>query len=405
MEPEQRTYAWDEHRMTAEDWERLHAEERADASTEVYADEPSNLESKTLPPLPLEFDGEILPRLENRYLIKGIVDAAAKSVVFGPPGCGKSFLVYDWGRHVSRGLNWFERPTRAGRVAYLAAEGQAGLRNRHAAWNLNHPAEKPDPFGLIPTAVDLLDPRADLPKVRATLDYFADRFGGLEVLIVDTLAATFGGGDENTSDMAAYAANIVRLCEPYRCASIIVHHSPLDANAKRPRGHSSLWGWADAAFSISGDREAPARRISCIKQKDHDPGPDILFQLKRVEIGVDEDGEPVTSCVVEQSDLELVATPGRRRLSPKEAIVKAAIERALSAVGTFPPPEIPDSVLNRFRTNKAVRTHEWRAEALSALATSDTKPDTARRTFDRARESLQASEIIGVWEEWAWLNF
>jgi hypothetical protein len=369
------------------------------------ADPTPQIRSVQGPPLPLEYDGEIRPWLERRYLIKGLLGAAAKIVVFGPPGCGKSFLAWDMARHISRGLDWFGRRTRSGRCVYLAAEGQAGLRTRHAAWNLHHPAADPDPFALIPTAVDLLDPRADLPKLRTTLDCFVGRFGGLELLIIDTLAATFGGGDENGSDMAAYVANIERLCAPYGCASLIVTHAPLDATAKRPRGHSSLWGAADAVLHVTGDRDAPARRLHVLKQKDDDPGPDLLFTLRSVEVGVDEDGDLVTSCVVEQSEYEPTSIIGKRRLSAKEAIVKAAIERALAAFGVFPPTEIPDSVLNRVRTNKVVRMADWRAEALPALVNPDTKPDTARRTFDRARETLQASEIIGVWEDWAWLNF
>jgi hypothetical protein len=356
-------------------------------------------------PLPLECDGEIQPRLQGRYLIKGLIGTASKIGVVGPPGCGKSFLVYDWARHGCRGLNWFGRLVKPFSAVCVAAEGQGGVRNRHAAWDMVHGATGSDPFALIPTAVDLLNPKPDLPKLQATLDHFAARFGGLDLLVVDTLAASFGGGDENSSDMASYAANIDKLCAPYGCSCIIVHHSPLDATAKRPRGHSSLWGTLDAVFMVSGDSDAPARRIHCIKQKDGDPGPDIMFRLKQVEIGVDEDGDRVTSCVVEQSDLEPLAVAGKRKLSAKEKIVKAALDRSLVELGICPPAEIPENILNRLRTNKVVRTADWRAAALSSLASSDTKPDTARRTFDRSRENLQAAAIVGVWEDWAWLIF
>jgi len=354
--------------------------------------------------LPLECDGEITPRLESRYLIKGLLGTATKIVIFGPPGCGKSFLAYDMARHGCRGLEWFGRRVKPFTAVYVPAEGQGGLRDRHTAWNLEHPGG-PDPFALIPTAVDLLDPRADIPKLRDTLDCFVQRFGALDLLVIDTLAASFGADDENSSDMSAYVSNIDRLCAPFGCSCILVHHSPLDATARRPRGHSSLWGAADTVIHVSGDRDAPARRIHVLKQKDGDPGPDLMFRLKQVEIGTDEDGDPVTSCVIEQSDLEPAAVVGKRRLSAKETIVKAALDRALVAFGVFPPAEIPHNVLNRLRTNKVVRVSELRSEALPALINPDTKPDTARRTFDRARESLQASEIIGIWEEWAWLNF
>jgi hypothetical protein len=128
-----------------------------------------------------------------------------------------------------------------------------------------------------------------------------------------------------------------------------------------------------------------------------------MFTLRQLEIGVDEDGDPVTSCVVEESDLEPAQVRGRRKLSAKEQIVFAALERTLVASGTFPPSDIPDNVLNRVRTGKVAIVSEWRAQALSALATPDTKPDTARKAFDRAKQQLQASETIGAWEQWAWL--
>jgi hypothetical protein len=280
------------------------------------------------------------------------------------------------------------------------------LRARVEAWRLTHGDKFAEycAFALVPVAVDLLDPTVDMAKVRAVLDQLASEWAGIALLVIDTLAATFGGGDENGSDMAAYVSNVERLCAPYGCARIIVAHAPLNADAKRPRGHGSLWGAADTVLHIIGDRDAPARRIHVLKQKDDDPGLDILFKLKQVVIGTDEDGDPVTSCVIEESELDTLAAPGRR-LSGNERIVVTALERALSAKGIFPPQIIPDSVLNRARTAKAVSVSEWLSEALPALSKPDTNPDTPRRTFDRARTKLQASETIGIWKEWAWLNF
>jgi hypothetical protein len=319
------------------------------------------------------------------------------------PGCGKSFFVLDVGLHIASERDWFGRRTTRGGVVYLAAEGQAGLRARVDAWRRVHGTEDHVLFALIPVAVDLLDPQADLEKLAAVMGYLADLWGGIDLLVVDTLAATFGGGDENGSDMAAYVANVSRLCAPHDCARIIVTHAPLIGDAKRPRGHGSLWGAADTMIQISGDNDAPARRASIIKQKDADPGSDILFALRPVEIGIDEDGEPVTSCVIEEADPDLPTGRSKRRLSAKERIVKAALERSLVSHGVLPPPEIPENVLNRRLTGKVASLSGWRSEALSALKTPDAKPDTARRTFDRAREALQAAEILATWEDWVWL--
>lgn len=353
-------------------------------------------------PLPVELFAEIRPQLSGRYLIKGLLRASSSMTLFGLPGTAKSFLAVSMGLHIAASRDWFGRKVTGGGVAYIGAEGQAGLRARVEAAKLAH-GFNDLPFALIPTAVDLLDPAADMEKLRKVLDYLEQLWGGFALLIIDTLAATFGGGDENGSDMAAYVANVERLCAPYGCARIIVAHAPLNTDAKRPRGHGSLWGSMDTVLHVTGDRDAPARRVHVLKQKDDDPGPDILFNLVQVEIGTDEDGDPVTSCVIEESDVEPTTVRAGRRLSPKERIVFQALERAVVAKGMFPPAIIPENVCNRARTGKVASLSEWRSEALSALSTSDTKPDTARRNFDRARDSLQASEIIAVWEDWAWL--
>ena len=347
-------------------------------------------------PLPVEIFADIQPQTLGRWLVKHLLMAGSTCVIFGEPGCGKSFLASDLAFHIGSERSWFDRKTMRGGVIYLAAEGQGGFRNRVVAWKQAHGVEDVD-FALVPVAVDLLDPKVDVDKVREVLAYFAGIWGGIAMIVVDTLAATFGGGDENGADMSAYVGNVASLCEPYGCARIIVTHAPLIGGAKRPRGHGSLWGSADTVLFVSEGR------IQVVKQKDADPGPDIMFKLRQVEIGQDEDGSPVTSCVVEQSELEPGHVRGRRKMSAKEQIVFKALERAVVANGRFPPSEIPDNVLNRARVGKVVAMSEWRAEAMSALAGPDTKPDTARKAFDRARQQLQAAEIIGVWEEWTWL--
>jgi hypothetical protein len=388
--------------------EEVAAAEAALASDEDFdfdqsADEHPRGEGVTSLPLPVELFGSIRPQFSQRYLLKGLLMASTTIVVFGLPGCGKSFLCLDWGLRIAAVREWFGQRVAGGGVVYIGAEGQAGLRLRVEAWKREVGEDREIPFALIPTAVDLLDPEADIAKLEIVLRFLSNLWGGIALITVDTLAASFGAGDENGPDMAAYVGNIARLCLPYDCARMIVTHAPLAVDAKRPRGHSSLWGAADTVLHISGDRGAPARRIHVLKQKDMDPGPDILFTLKSVEIGTDEDGEPVTSCVVQESDMDPSEVRGGRKLSPKEKIAVSQLGRMLEEEGRLPPGDIPDKVLNRARTGKVVEMSAWRSAAISALCTPDIQPDSARTTFNRVKEKLQASDIIGIWEDWAWL--
>ena len=51
-------------------------------------------------------------------------------VVYGPPGCGKSFFVCHLALHIAAGLPYAGRDTKKVRVIYIAAEGQEGFKKR-----------------------------------------------------------------------------------------------------------------------------------------------------------------------------------------------------------------------------------------------------------------------------------
>ena len=74
-----------------------------------------------------------------------------------------------------------------------------------------------------------------------------------------------------------------------------VHHRPKDVENEEPRGHGSLKGGVDTVILIEA---GSTKRARVTKQKDGEIGDVMLFDLKVVEIGTDEDGDVVSSCVV-----------------------------------------------------------------------------------------------------------
>jgi hypothetical protein len=250
--------------------------------------------------------------------------------------------------------------------------------------------------------VNLLDPQADLANLHVVIRFLTSLWGAPPVAIgIDTLAQTIGGGDENTSDMAAYIANCIALTAPYECAAVIVHHQPLDASSKRPRGHSSLAGAMDTLLHVEG-QENP-RRVTVIKQKDLERGSGFMFNLKQVEIGLDEEGVPACSCVIEQVEGETLPKVGGRRLSPTNKTALDALDRVTVRQGFLPPAMIPSGVIGRL-TGKVTNLSGWLEEAVAAFADPDKSPDTPRRVFSRARKELQAAGIVGVHGDYVWRN-
>lgn len=360
-------------------------------------------------PLPVELWDDIKPVRGKPWLVRGLLGTGSLIVLFGAPGSGKTFLSLDIAASIAAGRDWFGHGVTAGPAVYVAAEGQTGVRARITAWKQEHgDTDRQIPFALVPSAVSLLDPLADLQRLAIVLEQLHARWGSIALLVIDTLSASFGGGDENGPDMANFVANVNRLRAPYQAAALIVHHQPVAAdNHKRPRGHGSLLGAVDTALHVTGDSNASARRLHCVKQKDDAPGPDILFKLMSVEIGRDDDGEPVRSCVIEPLGHDALASASgksRRKLTANHTIVLRALEAALIAEGVAPPPKIPDDVLSRLKGGKVVSLDMWRKRALSGLGQfENTKADSLRTAFNRARESLQSKEYVGIWEDWAWL--
>ena len=68
------------------------------------------------------------------------------------------------------------------------------------------------------------------------------------------------------------------------------------------RGSTVLISAVDTSIEIKHHKTAEIRTASIEKQRDHAPAEAITFTLKQISLGVDDDGDPITSCVVVPSD-------------------------------------------------------------------------------------------------------
>ena len=80
-----------------------------------------------------------------------------------------------------------------------------------------------------------------------------------------------------------------------------VHHAGKDAS-KGSRGWSGIKAAADAQIEVLR-HESGEREIHLEKMKDGEDGVRFGFKLEVVELGVDRDGDIVTSCVAIEADL------------------------------------------------------------------------------------------------------
>jgi hypothetical protein len=148
----------------------------------------------------------------------------------------------------------------------------------------------------------LLTTRLDLPGEvdELILDIVAQLPDGRCLAIVlDTLNRSIGGSECDNRDMGEYVKATDKPFERFGCAVIIIHHCGV--NDKRPRGHTSLTGAADAQISVKRDRGGQI--VAEVEfMKDGSEGAQMVSRPKVVELGHDDEGEAVISCIIQPDE-------------------------------------------------------------------------------------------------------
>lgn len=340
---------------------------------------------------------EIRLAIARAYLIKGLVPRNALVAIWGPPKCGKSFSAFDLAMHVALGREYRGRRVHAGAVVYVACEGERGLGARVEAFRQERMAEDhdPPPFYLICTALDLIGKHGQLADdIRAQVGETAP-----EMIVIDTLNRSIRGKEsgDGPDDMPGYVKAAEALQREFGCTVILIHHCGIDST--RPRGHTSLRGSVDAEISVKRDGNGLIV-VKLSHAKDMPEGETITSRLKVVEVGQDEDGAPITSCVIEPADDEALSEKARPKITGNTKVVLELIRKALNEYGREPPASnhIPSG------TKKVVPVDLARDTVYTGLPGERDKSGTKRKTFNRAFTALQNAHILGIWDEKIWLN-
>lgn len=338
---------------------------------------------KRLKPLTL---AEIRNRPPRDCIVKGLLGAGEMSVWYGKPGCGKSFLMLDLARCVAMGRRWHERTVRQGAVLNIMCEGGSGASKRIKAMHIAHNVSDDTPLYFITASVNLLGHTDDLDEIIDTAKKL-----GIALIIIDTLNRAFGGGEENSSkDMGSFIRSCDKIREETHAHVAVVHHN--GSNSEKPgRGHTSLEGAADTMVHVK--KSGPNLTAEVAKNKDDEEGWGLGFQLNVVEVGVDEDGDPITSCVVEPTELSV--SYSRRKLIGHKARAMDALHNVMIDDGR--------SIGSRkgFPTNvRCVGVSTWRSEFYARI---EGDQGTKQRAFKRSMDSLQDLSRIGFRDDLVWI--
>lgn len=306
------------------------------------------------------------------YIVADLVETECLAMLFGDPGCGKSFIAVDLALSVATGVGFHGRKVLTGPVVYLAGEGHNGLMRRIEAWSKEQKVDvKECPLFLSQSAAQFLNDVL-VREVAEAVERIKEAFGPPVLIIVDTVARSFGGGDENsTPDMTKFVAALDQFRERYGCTILLVHHTG-HTDKKRARGNMALKGALDAEYRVEKNRDGVV--IECTKMKDAPEPPPIHFSLMSVVLGTGQDGKPITSAALRP--MGDFSSDVVQKMSDMQILALNAYEAAVKAVGT----------LDAEGNFAGLHLDHWR-DQFYRKHTGDSI-DTKRRAFNRARKDL-----------------
>jgi len=275
---------------------------------------------------------ELLSLPPPSWSIRGRLPATGLAFLHGEPAAGKTFLAFDLCMALARGDNWHGHKTQQTGVIYVAGEGVAGLGVRMRAYTRARGMSPGARFRVVPQAIDFPN---SVGELLAEIDDVEAQTGWRStVVVLDTLARTAGGLDENSSQMSTYVEAADKLVS--RGKLVLVLHHPGKDSSRGMRGWSGMRGAVDVEIELTTSADGATRTATWKKQKDAEIPPPWSFKLRQIETGErDDEGQPVTSCVVEPCDTPATTGARARPAGDKQHLLHGLLGEMLKASTEF----------------------------------------------------------------------
>jgi RecA-family ATPase len=287
--------------------------------------------------------------VEPPALIKGVFPQTGVAMIGGQSGGGKTFHAINIGVHLIPDCkqNFYindYRIKRHGGVLYLVLEGKPAFPLRVItafeqllkqqlefgdraklpyAWNVYEP-------NLFNQGPDALIKLAEREAQKMRTEFSVD----LVAVFLDTmgLAACYENEDK-AAQVQRVISGLNRLSNETGALVIGVDHYGKD-QGQGLRGSSAKRGHVETVLACLVDRDKDEKptnhRLLFEKIRDGEEGRIIPYRLKQVDLGRDEDGDPLNTCVI-QWEFDRKQQPKRKRQQKKKTDV--ALELAIKEVG------------------------------------------------------------------------
>jgi hypothetical protein len=200
----------------------------------------------------------------------------------------------------------------------------------------------------------------------------------LVAVFIDTmgLAACYENEDKS-AQIQRVVSGLGRLSDVTGALAIGVDHYGKDQQAGL-RGSSAKRGHVETILACLVDQDNGDKpknhRMKFEKIRDGEEGRIIPYRLKPVNLGLDEDGDPVSTCIVQW---EPNRPPPPRRRAPQRRKTDVTLERAINDVGLPADPDVLKVAFYKLHggSNHSANTAWHRAIATMGLELVDGKLD------------------------------
>ncbi len=273
----------------------------------------------------LSYD-DILARFNaatEEFLVQKFMPLVGVGMIFGESQTYKSFIAVDLALAIANGTSWGGLKTIAGPAFYVAAEGGSGVMKRIIGAQQAKGVTTASPIFLKTVAPNLgAKGSGDAAAICAAI-----RVHGVQpvIIVLDTVAASMGGEDENTQGLATLLMNAKRISETFGCFVLLVHHTGL-GDKDRGRGWSGQR--ANVDFEAKTERveewgDGRATRLLHTKLKDDECNMALTFRMRKVEVWrMADDGEldmSASTLVVDRIDVGTVGSADAPREEGEES--------------------------------------------------------------------------------------
>ncbi len=352
-------------------------------------------------PLAMTLFDDVEVVVNKNWMIKNAIAKGETSMLVAPPKKLKSALVLDIAISIAAGTDWRGNKSKeAAGVVYFAFERADLVKRRMAAHRLRDKLTGL-PIAIVGKLINLMHP-ACVGVIVATIRDAEKKLGRpIGFAAFDTLAKGIaaGGGNENDAQaMGAALAHLRQVQEQTGVHVMIVHHTGKD-EGKGPRGSNSSVGDVDLLIQITGDA---VKFATITAANDQAEGEMTKFKGEEVVLGVDEDGDEITTMIIAIDDCSgsVGDTESKVKLSPTE---QRAMEMLYSALndGSKDAPV----TLGLPRGIKVVSVDVWRISCKRGGLSNGDSVSAFSKAFNRVKLSLANKSKIGTLDDLVWVAY